>query len=88
MGRPDLSLFQSIHSQNCTHTCRQTLEGAGLSNTYGLSIIAFTVLIKLVTLPLNYKQIESTTKMQAIQPMVRTIETCPACPKLPLAAFP
>jgi len=43
----------------------------GLSNTYGLSIIAFTVLIKVVTLPLNYKQIESTTKMQAIQPMVR-----------------
>ncbi len=50
---------------------RQTLESMGLSNTYGLSIIAFTVLIKVVTLPLNYKQIESTTKMQAIQPMVR-----------------
>lgn len=42
-----------------------------MSNTYGLAIIAFTVLVKIVTLPLNYKQIESTTKMQAIQPMVR-----------------
>jgi Tfp pilus assembly protein PilO len=27
--------------------------------------------VKLITLPLNYKQIESTTKMQLIQPKVR-----------------
>ncbi|EWM28009.1 Membrane insertion protein, OxaA/YidC [Nannochloropsis gaditana] len=52
----------------------ETLEGAGLQNTYGLSIIAFTVLVKLVTLPLNYKQIESTTKMQAIQPKMKEIQ--------------
>lgn len=44
-----------------------------MTNTYGLAIIAFTVLVKVVTLPLNYKQIESTTKMQAIQPMVRVL---------------
>ncbi|GAB5030766.1 preprotein translocase subunit [Nannochloropsis oceanica] len=50
------------------------LQGAGLTNTYGLSIIAFTVLVKLVTLPLNYKQIESTTKMQAIQPKMKEIQ--------------
>lgn len=52
-----------------------------MSNTYGLAIIAFTVLIKLVTLPLNYKQIESTTQMQAIQPMVR-------CVAVAIARFP
>ena len=50
------------------------LQGLGLTNTYGLSIVAFTVLVKVVTLPLNYKQIESTTKMQAIQPMMKEIQ--------------
>lgn len=50
------------------------LQGVGLTNTYGLSIIGFTVLVKLVTLPLNYKQIESTTKMQAIQPKMKEIQ--------------
>jgi len=52
----------------------EALQGAGLTNTYGLSIVAFTVLVKLVTLPLNYKQIESTTKMQAIQPKMKEIQ--------------
>ena len=35
--------------------------------SHGVAIILFTLLLKTVTFPLNYAQIESTTKMQALQ---------------------
>ena len=34
----------------------------------------FTLLLKAVTFPLNYQQIESTTKMQALQPAIKRIQ--------------
>ncbi len=39
----------------------------GLAGAFGLAIIVFTILIRLVTLPLTYKQQQSTQKMQALQ---------------------
>jgi len=52
------------------------LESAGIrSNTWGFAIIGFTVLVKALTLPLNYKQMESTVKMQALQPRMKQIQT-------------
>ncbi|EME29641.1 Inner membrane ALBINO3-like protein 2, chloroplastic [Galdieria sulphuraria] len=50
------------------------LEGAGLPYAWGFSIILFTILVKLVTFPLNYKQMESTLSMQALQPKVKELQ--------------
>ena len=47
----------------------RALTTAGLGkNTYGLSILLFTCLVKAATLPLTAAQLESTTRMQAIAP--------------------
>ena len=51
-----------------------TLNGAGIEAAFGPSIILFTLFIKLITFPLNYQQISSTTKMQALQPRTKQIQ--------------
>ncbi|KAK9799392.1 hypothetical protein WJX73_000526 [Symbiochloris irregularis] len=45
-----------------------------LPYSYGFSIIALTLLVKLATFPLTKKQVESTMAMQAIQPKVKAIQ--------------
>eukprot|EP00607_Mallomonas_marina_P007311 CAMPEP_0182418796 /NCGR_PEP_ID=MMETSP1167-20130531/3171_1 /TAXON_ID=2988 /ORGANISM="Mallomonas Sp, Strain CCMP3275" /LENGTH=422 /DNA_ID=CAMNT_0024593195 /DNA_START=227 /DNA_END=1495 /DNA_ORIENTATION=- len=50
------------------------LKTAGLKNTYGFSIAIFTLLIKILTLPLTTAQLESTTKMQKLQPLQQKIQ--------------
>lgn len=55
----------------------QSIEGLhGLlgEGSYGVAIIAFTLVVKALTFPLNYKQLESTTKMQQLQPAVKKIQ--------------
>lgn len=42
--------------------------------SYGLALLVFTVLIKLVTYPLYAKQIKSTAKMTKMQPKIREIQ--------------
>jgi len=39
----------------------------GLAGAFGLAIIVFTIMIRLITLPLTYKQQQSTQKMQELQ---------------------
>jgi YidC/Oxa1 family membrane protein insertase len=49
--------------------------GVGLeSNSWGISIIALTLTIKLLTFPLTKAQLESTQKMQALQPTLKGIQ--------------
>lgn len=43
-------------------------------HNYGLAIIIFTVIMKLVLLPLTIKQYHSTAKMQEIQPLIQEIQ--------------
>lgn len=43
-------------------------------HNYGLAIIIFTVVIKLVLLPLTVKQYKSTAKMQQIQPQLQELQ--------------
>ncbi len=43
-------------------------------NSYGLAIIIFTVLTKILMLPLNVKQTESTKKMNAINPKMKALQ--------------
>jgi YidC/Oxa1 family membrane protein insertase len=62
LTEPIALLLQAIHAG---------LSTAGMSeNSWGVSIVALTVLIKLVTFPLTKTQLESTNKMQ-----VRTCTT-------------
>lgn len=44
------------------------------ANSWGWAIILFTVLVKIVTLPLTLKQLQSTKAQQAIQPKMREIQ--------------
>lgn len=41
---------------------------------YGVAIIIFTVIIKLILLPLTIKQYRSTAKMQELQPLIQEIQ--------------
>jgi len=43
-------------------------------NNYGVAIILFTILIKLILLPLGLKQQKSMTKMQKVQPKLKEIQ--------------
>ena len=45
-----------------------------LSNNFVLAIAIFTVLIRLVTLPLNLRQQKSSIKMQEMQPQIQAIQ--------------
>ncbi|MGH4051687.1 MAG: membrane protein insertase YidC [Clostridium sp.] len=42
--------------------------------SFGLSIILFTILIRLILLPLSVKQLKSTAKMGAIQPEMKKVQ--------------
>ena len=55
-------------------TLHDGLGGAGVPGAYGFSIILFTLLLKALTFPLNKQQIESTSKMQAIQPAAKQLQ--------------
>ena len=46
----------------------------GIDNAYGPSIILFTVLIRFVLFPLNYQQLLSTQKTQALTPKIAEIK--------------
>jgi YidC/Oxa1 family membrane protein insertase len=50
------------------------LTGVGIQNSYGYAIMAFTLLVKLVTLPLTQTQLQSTTMMQKMAPLQKTIQ--------------
>nr|WP_235656089.1 YidC/Oxa1 family membrane protein insertase [Clostridioides difficile] len=43
-------------------------------NHYGISIILFTILVKIILLPLTIKQTKSTKAMQDIQPRIKEIQ--------------
>ena len=44
------------------------------SNSYGLSIIIVTIIIRLLILPLSIKQIKSSKAMQAVQPKLQELQ--------------
>jgi YidC/Oxa1 family membrane protein insertase len=61
--------------ENGIELAHNGLANSGLtSNTYGISICLFTLLIRTLTLPLTQAQLESTTKMQQIQPLTKKIQ--------------
>jgi len=50
------------------------LAGLHVPFSYGYSIIALTILVKLATFPLSKKQVESSTQMQALQPRIKELQ--------------
>jgi len=66
LAGPIESLLMLIHSG---------LGAVGIvENGWGISILGLTLLIKLLTYPLTASQLESTTKMQVLQPSVKAIQ--------------
>ena len=66
LAGPIEGLLQIIHS---------TLSNVGMSeDSWGVSITAMTVLIKLLTYPLTKIQLESTSKMQMLQPTIKDLQ--------------
>jgi len=63
---PTVGFLQLIHAG---------LSAVGIKNdSWGISIIVLTLTIKLATFPLTKTQLESTQKMQTIQPAVKEIQ--------------
>jgi YidC/Oxa1 family membrane protein insertase len=50
------------------------IGNAGIAYSYGWAIVAFTVIVKLVTLPLTFSQMRSTRAMQELQPRLQEIQ--------------
>jgi len=66
LTEPTMAFLQLIHS---------TFVSVGLdSNAWGISIIFLTLTIKLLTFPLTKSQLESTQKMQALQPTLKEVQ--------------
>lgn len=63
---PTMAFLELIHTG---------LVGVGLdSNSWGISIIVLTLTIKLLTFPLTKTQLESTQRMQLIQPQMKEVQ--------------
>lgn len=66
LAGPIEGVLEIIHS---------VLVGVGVSsNAWGISILMITVLVKLLTFPLTKAQMESTMKMQALQPAIKELQ--------------
>lgn len=50
------------------------LDRAGLPYSFGFSIILFTVIVRLITFPLNMQQIKSSKAMQELQPKMKEMQ--------------
>lgn len=52
----------------------KSIAGLGIPFSYGWAIIVFTLAIKIVTLPLTLKQLQSTKAQQMLQPKLRELQ--------------
>jgi YidC/Oxa1 family membrane protein insertase len=50
------------------------LRGIGIPYSFGFAIIVFTMIIKLLTLPLTFKQLQASKKMQELQPEIQKLQ--------------
>ena len=50
------------------------LRSVGVPYSFGFAIILFTVFVKVVTLPLTFKQLQSARKMQQLQPEIQKLQ--------------
>jgi YidC/Oxa1 family membrane protein insertase len=50
------------------------IESLGVPYAFGFAIILFTVIIRVLTFPLNWQQIKSSIKMQELQPRLEALQ--------------
>ena len=50
------------------------LRSVGVPYSFGFAIILFTVIVKVLTLPLTFKQLQSARKMQQLQPEIQKLQ--------------
>lgn len=60
--------------EGCLTTLHTVLKAAGVPGAWGVSIASFTILIKSLTYPLNYKQMASTFALQKVQPKIKALQ--------------
>jgi YidC/Oxa1 family membrane protein insertase len=58
----------------CLTTIHGGLKKMGVPGAWGIAILGFTVLVKAITYPLNYKQMSSTIALQELQPKVKALQ--------------
>jgi len=66
--------FLTVPIRGFLEIIHSVISSTGASEAWGVSIIILTVLIKVVTYPLTKTQLESTNKMQAMQPAIKEIQ--------------
>ncbi len=59
------------HALDALHT---VISGIGIAGAWGWAIIIFTIIIKVVTLPLTFKQLQSTKMQQELQPKLAELQ--------------
>ena len=74
-GNPVFNAFDTfqLSIQNSIVTLHDTLQSIGIQNSYGISIILFTCLIRGVLFPVTFRQLESAEKTKALQPKIAEI---------------
>jgi len=50
------------------------IESLGIPYAFGFAVILFTVIIRVLTFPLNWQQIKSSIKMQELQPRLEALQ--------------
>jgi YidC/Oxa1 family membrane protein insertase len=75
-GNPVFNAFDQFQAfiQNSVVSLHDTLNGFGIKNSYGPSIITFTIFVRLLLFPLTYNQLASTQNTQALTPKVKEIK--------------
>lgn len=52
----------------------RVLKNAGIPYAFGFAIILFTIIVRLITFPLNVQQIKSSKAMQELQPKLKALQ--------------
>eukprot|EP01038_Epipyxis_sp_PR26KG_P010547 gene10547-14169_t len=75
-GNPVFNAFDQfqLFIQNSVLSLRSFLQGIGIENAYGPSIILFTILVRIVVFPLTYRQLSSSQMTTAVAPKVKEIK--------------
>jgi YidC/Oxa1 family membrane protein insertase len=50
------------------------IKDLGIPYSFGFAIILFTLIIKVITLPLTFKQLDASRKMQVLQPQIQALQ--------------
>lgn len=75
-GNPVFQAFDVFQAfiQSSVVSTHDLIAGFGVKNAYGPSIMLFTLFVRMILLPLNYKQIASSQQTQAMQPKIKEIK--------------